>query len=368
VRIRPVLSGICGSDLTTVAGRSSIYLSAFTSFPFVPGHEVVGNVVETGAAVDRLKVGDRVVLEPALGCSVRGIADPCYPCLEGHYANCERITQGDVSSGVQIGYCRDTGGGWGSELVAHDSQLHLVPDGVTNEAAVLTEPLSCALHGVLEARIPEGTRVLVVGSGTIGLLTIAALRAQEPTCNVVAVAKYDHQRQLASALGADHVVAPGAGGYEQLAQLSGGTSYSLPMGKPAVLGGFDVTFECTGSAGGVEDAIRWTRSQGQLVMTGMPGVGKIDLTPMWYQELRVNGAYAYSLETTGETNGTAKVKTFGLALDMLSKDNWGDRLAALVRHKFRLKQHRKAMAAATRPGRSGAVKAVFDFSQETASG
>ena len=107
--------------------------------------------------------------------------------------------------------------------------------------------------------------------------------------------------------------------------------------------------------------MRWTRSQGQLVMTGMPAVGKIDLTPMWYQELRVNGAYAYSLET----NGKARVKTFSLALDMLSKDEWRDRLAALVRHRFRLKQHRKAIATAMRPGRSGAVKAVFDFAQES---
>ena len=365
VRVRPALSGICGSDLATVAGKSSIYMSAFTSFPFVPGHEVVGNVIETGAAVERLKVGDRVVLEPALGCSVRGIADLCHPCQEGHYANCERVTQGDVSSGVQIGYCRDTGGGWGSELVAHDTQLHLVPDAIPNEAAVITEPLSCALHGVLEARVPEGARVLVVGSGTIGLLTIAALRAHAPTCTIVAVAKYDHQRELAGSMGAEHVVPPGGKGYGQLAQLSGAESYDLPLGKPAVLGGFEVTFECTGSAGGVEDAIRWTRSQGQLVITGMPAVGKIDLAPMWYQELRVNGAYAYSLETNGETNGKAKVKTFSLALDMLSQDEWRNRLAAMVRHRFRLKQHRKAIATAMRPGHSGAVKAVFDFAQES---
>ena len=92
----------------------------------------------------------------------------------------------------------------------------------------------------------------------------------------------------------------------------------------------------------------------------MPSVHKIDLTPLWYQELRVHGAYAYSMET----NGKAKVKTFCMALDMLSKDGWGDRLAALVRHRFNLKQHRKAIATAMRSGRSGAVKAVFEFAPE----
>ena len=113
VRVRPILSGICGSDVAALSGKGSIYLSAFTSFPFVPGHEVVGRVVETGDAVSGFDVGDRVVLEPALGCTVRGLAEPCGPCASGHYANCERVTEGDISSGVQTGYCRDTGGGWG---------------------------------------------------------------------------------------------------------------------------------------------------------------------------------------------------------------------------------------------------------------
>ena len=359
-RVRPEISGICGSDVATVAGQTSIYLSAFTSFPFVPGHEVVGRVIETGAAVTTVNVGDKVVLEPALGCSVRGFHDLCRPCQGGHYANCERVTEGDISAGIQTGYCHDTGGGWGSELVSHESQLHRVPNGVSDEAAVMTEPLSCAVHGVLEARIPEESNVLVVGCGTIGLLTIAALRALAPTCTVIAIAKYPHQQELARLLGAGHVLETGQKGYERLAQLCGATLHSLALGKPAVLGGFDVTFECTGSAGGVEDAIRWTRSQGQLVITGMPAANKIDLAPLWYQELRVNGSYAYSMET----NGQGKVKTFRLALDMLSQNGWGDRLADLVRHHYRLKDYRHAIATAMRPGRTGAVKTVFDFAHE----
>ena len=246
-RVRPILSGICGSDVATVAGKSSIYLSAFTSFPFVPGHEVVGEVVETGSGVSAVSVGDRVVLEPALGCDVRGIPDRCVRCMEGHYANCERVMQGDVSPGIQTGYCRDTGGGWSSAFVAHESQLHRAPDDVPNEAAVLVEPLSCAIHAVLEARLEEGSSVLVVGCGAIGLLTIAALRVFAPSSVVVAVAKYDHQRDLALAFGAEHVVPPGGRGYGRLTELSGGSSHPLPLGRPAILGGFDAAFECTGS-------------------------------------------------------------------------------------------------------------------------
>ena len=224
----------------------------------------------------------------------------------------------------------------------------------------MTEPLSCAIHGVMAARIPEGARVLVVGGGTIGLLTIAAIRVLSPSCTIVAIAKYPHQMELARTLGAGNVVPSGDDGQRQLADLSGGARYPLPLGNPAVQGGFEVVIECTGSASGVEDAVRWTRSQGQLVITGMPVVSKMDLTPLWYQELRVSGAYAYSLES----NGGERIKTFRLALDMLSQDGWGDRLGALVRHRFQLREHRSAFATAMRPGRSGAVKTVFDLTKE----
>ena len=91
-------------------------------------------------------------------------------------------------------------------------------------------------------------------------------------------------------------------------------------------------------------------------MAGMPSEGRFDLTPLWYQELRVSGSYGYSLET----NGTSRVRTFDMALRMLSQDGWGDRLASMVRHRFPLAQYKKAIAAAMRSGRSGAVKVAFD--------
>ena len=280
VRVRPILSGICGSDVAALSGKGSIYLSAFTSFPFVPGHEVVGLVVETGGAVSEFAVGDRVVLEPALGCAVRGTgrAVRAVRC-PGHYANCERVMEGDISSGIQTGYCRDTGGGWSGSFVAHRSQLYKVPDDVSDEAAVLAEPLSCAVHGVLEADVPDGAEVLVVGGGTIGLLTVAALARLAPSAGVTLAARYEYQRRLGAVLGADRVVEAGRGLASALAELSGASLLPLEIGKPAVVGGFDVTFECTGSGGGIEDAVRWTRARGKLVLSGMPDPNKLDMTP-----------------------------------------------------------------------------------------
>jgi len=360
VKISPILSGICGSDLSIVSGKASLYLSALTSFPFIPGHEVVGRVTEVGSEVTGVQIGDRVVLEPALGCIVRGIQQPCRFCQQGRYANCEHITEGDIAPGLQIGVCSDTGGGWGTQLVAHESQLHRVPDQISHEAAVLAEPLSCALHAAFQAQVASESQVLVVGCGSIGLLTIAALRALVPSCHIAAMAKHSHQRVQAEKLGADMQIAPGPEGYQRLAELTGAKLHPVEMDKPAVVGGFDVTFECVGSPSALEDAIRWSRARGKVVMVGMPPANsKLNLAPGWYQESSLIGAYLYGIETWQGR----QIRTFEVALDLLSSNGWAQQISALVRHRFPLKRYREAIETAMHAGRSAAIKTVFDFTE-----
>ena len=86
VHVEPTLSGICGSDLATLDGRSSRYFEDIVSFPFVPGHEVVGTVPEAAVGADgaALAAGTRVVLQPVLGCAARGIQPPCPACQAGN--------------------------------------------------------------------------------------------------------------------------------------------------------------------------------------------------------------------------------------------------------------------------------------------
>ena len=177
-RVQPVLSGICGSDLATVDGRSSRYFEDVVSFPFVPGHEVVGVREDTGA---------RVVVEPVLGCVPRGIIPACTACAEGRTGGCERVAFGHLAPGLQIGYCRDTGGGWSSGgLVAHEAQLHLVDEELSDDDAVMVEPTACAVHAALDAEVDAGDVVAVLGAGTLGLCTVAALdRLSAPSTLVV---------------------------------------------------------------------------------------------------------------------------------------------------------------------------------------
>jgi D-arabinose 1-dehydrogenase-like Zn-dependent alcohol dehydrogenase len=158
--VRPRLAGICGSDQALLDGTASPLLAALTSAPFVPGHEVVGEVRGPGGAPQR------VVVQPALGCTARGNAPRCPECGLGVEALCRHVVDGDVAAGLQIGFCRDTGGGWSEALVAHASQLHAVPDGLADEDAVLVEPLACALHAVRRADLEPDAAVAVIGAGT----------------------------------------------------------------------------------------------------------------------------------------------------------------------------------------------------------
>jgi threonine dehydrogenase-like Zn-dependent dehydrogenase len=131
-RISPILAGICGSDLATVDGHSSRYFEPIVSFPFVPGHEIVGELADGGG-----DDGARVVVEPVLACAARAVHPLCPACAEGQTGNCERVALGHLKPGLQTGYCADTGGGWSSSLVAHTSQIHMVPDAMSDEEAVM---------------------------------------------------------------------------------------------------------------------------------------------------------------------------------------------------------------------------------------
>lgn len=357
VRLRPIYTGICGSDLATVFAKGSPYLAPVTSMPFVPGHEVVGRIVETGAQVRRIKTGDRAVIRPALGCKVRGIEPMCAACRRGCDALCCNVASGVISKGIQTGYCRDTGGGWSESLVAHESQVYVVPPHVDDKAAVLIEPFACCLHGALQARPADGETVLVIGCGAIGLLTIAALRATGCRARIVAAARYDHQRALARTLGATELLSARGGlraRYDAWAKALDADVLDPEYGKPTVIGGADVTYDCVASNESLDDAARFTRSGGRLVLVGMPAIVRgLDLTPTWYKELSVSAAYAYGPERMGERT----TDTFDLAMELLSE--WGTKLTALLSPPYDLADYMGALGSALNTSRSGAAKTIF---------
>lgn len=350
-RIRPRLAGICGSDLATVDGESSRYFEEIVSFPFVLGHEIVADVVD--------QEGRRVVVEPVLGCLARGINPPCPACAKGRKGNCERLAFGHLHPGLQTGFCSDTGGGWSEELVAHESQLYDVPERFSDEEAVMVEPSACATHAALLAKVQPSERVVVIGAGTLGLTTIAALRRFGAPARLIAVARHQIQRDLAMALGADEVVEE-----DELGRAARRLTGSLALGKRSaergrLTGGVDVVFDCVGSSRSITEALSVTRPGGRIILVGMPGHVRLDLAPLWQREITLMGAYAYGVE---EQNG-ATISTFDLAFELVE----ASRLGRLVSAHYPLDRYEEAVRHAASAGRRGSVKVVFDLRRPTRS-
>lgn len=340
VRIRPRLAGICGSDLATIDGRSTRYFDPIVSFPFVPGHEVVADTDDE----------TRVVVEPVLGCVARGISPRCDACTRGDLGNCERIAFGRIEPGLQSGFCCDTGGGWSISMVAHESQLHSVPDAMSDEAAVMVEPTACAIHAVI-ANVTPGSVVAVLGAGTLGLACIAALRAHAAPATLIVGAKHSQQQHLASALGADLVVEPG-----ELARAVRRLTGSLAVASQ-LTGGADFVLDCVGSDDSIADALSMVRPRGTVVLVGMPGSVKVDLTTLWHRETRLVGAYAYGTESLAD--GSHR-RTFELAFELVASAG----LERLVSGTYPLSRYRDAIEHAASAGRRGAVKIAFDMRNE----
>ncbi|MDQ6798231.1 MAG: zinc-binding dehydrogenase [Actinomycetota bacterium] len=350
-RVRPRLAGICGSDLSTVDGKASAYFEPLVSFPFVPGHEVVGELDD----------GTRVVVEPVLGCTVRGVVPPCGACAGGHIDRCERLAFGHLAPGMQTGYCTDTGGGWSTALVAHESQIHRVPDAMSDEAAVMVEPAACAVHAAVGAGA-FGRRVLVLGAGTVGLCATAALRRFASPSMLMVAAKHPLQRRLAAELGADLVV-----GSDEVRRAVRRTTASLRVGS-GLSGGVDVVIDCVGNQASLAEDLAVVAPGGTIVLLGMPATVVVDLTPLWQRQITLRGSYAYGVEDghapgvedDAADNGAPPPRTFDLAFDLVAEVT----LERLVSATYPLDRYRDAIDHAANAGRRDAVKVAFDLRSE----
>ena len=384
-RLRPRLSGICGSDLSTIACETSLYFEPLVSFPFVLGHEIVGD----------LEDGTRVVIDAVLGHAARGETPPHIEAAPGDGNDYGHSIAGHLKAGIQTGNCASTGGGWSTELVVHDSQIHPVPESFSDEAAVLVEPCASGYHTALKAvagggaartaqgsdaasgakaakggradggakaakaaDLPEGMQqtasvnlAVVIGAGTIGLCALAALRKVAPGATIIAAAKHPEQRSFAEELGADVVAKP-----SELRRAVRRASGCRMTGE-LLSGGANVTIDAVGSAASLTDAIAVTRPRGRIVLSGMPGSVQVDLAPVWHRETEIVGSYTYGTEHLPDGTET---HTFPLAMQLIEELE----LERLVSAHYRLDDYRRAIRHAMSAGELGATKIVFDLRNE----
>ena len=338
--IRTRLAGICGSDLATIDGQASRYFESLASFPFIPGHEVVGERAD----------GSRVVLEPVLGPETRGEV-PAWPgAAQADGNDYGHLVSGDLEPGLQTGSCASTGGGWSEVFAAHSSQLHEVADELSDEAAVMIEPTAAGVHAVLRGNVPDGGTVAVIGAGTMGLTAIAALRKFTNADAIVVAARYPHQHKAARLLGADLTVVP-----EELGRAIRRAAGTRVIGS--TLGsGVDVTIDAVGSSNSLTDAIAFTRPRGRVVLLGMPNQVDMNLTALWHRETELVGAYCYGTEHAhGDTH------TFVLATELVADLDLGQ----LVSELYPLSEYQTAIEHAAQAGPRGLIKVAFDLRSAT---
>jgi threonine dehydrogenase-like Zn-dependent dehydrogenase len=350
LRIAPELSGICGSDVGLAHAKNSFVMSAFYAEErAVPGHEIVGVVVEGSG---RFSEGDRVVLDPILSCAHRGFT-PCRTCAEGRPYACERFDEGG-SIGCKApgqGFSESVGGGWGQTLVAHESQCFAI-GSVPSVRAVLAEPASIGLHAALQWR-RTGDRVVVIGPGTIGLLVTAALRMLHPDLDIAVVSRGEFGASRALTAGATRTLPSGAAAVESLAASDGGRVVRPRMTPlPILERGIDGVFDCVGAPSTIDLALHLLRPGGMAVLVGAAGKQTVDWSLVWSRELTVQGSI-----NSGPEPSLGGRRTFDQVAEWMADP--GYRVDGLVTHVFDLEQFGEGLRVASAGPGMNAVKVAL---------
>ncbi len=356
LRVRNRQCGICATDLSLlrVDADPRVALAAEPGLQRIYlGHEAVGEVIEVGTAVTRFKPGDTVVIEArpigSPNCHTQEIEPLCRQCAAGQSRFCENASLGRGPNAI--------GAGWSERYVAHETEVWAVSEGISFDQASLIEPMAVGVHAVLRARPAAGEKVLVVGAGAIGLLTLQAIRALAPDADVTVLARYDHQAQAARAMGATRIV-PDSKPYAALAEVTGARHYQAPLNRGMLLGGFDVIFDCVGSATTITDSLRWARARGKVVMVGSTlAPMHADLSPIFYQEVDLIGALTFGME---DWQG-GRVHTFDIVMQLLLQGALSDE--GMITHRYPFSAYRAAIDTA-QDKRQRSIKVTLVFPQD----
>ncbi|MCX7028237.1 MAG: alcohol dehydrogenase catalytic domain-containing protein [Spirochaetes bacterium] len=270
VLVRIHATGICATDVHSYYGETI----HGNHFPFHIGHEISGTVVETGGEVSRVKIGDKVVIDPLVTC------DRCENCLSGHSNRCTAIRPLGIH-----------GPGGFSEYTVIDERNTFPFEKPSFEEMTFAEPLSTVLNGIATARAAPGMNILVQGAGTLGLLYQQAL-TNSTGCKQVTIGDISEERlSVARTLKAKVILMPIAG--------------YVPT--------YDLVIDCTGNRHAVSGAISLLKDGGTLLIFGVCGHDdRIEVSPfdIYRRELKIIGTFslnknmkdAVSLLESGKVN------------------------------------------------------------------
>ncbi|HXZ99837.1 MAG TPA: zinc-binding dehydrogenase [Candidatus Binatia bacterium] len=355
LQLAPLFTGLCGSDVTqaTLQADWDNPLSGLVSFPHVVGHEVVARVLS--AADGRIDTGEPVVVSPWLGCPGRGLA-PCPSCADGLLPLCAHAGEaipGVEGSGIHIGNIRGLPGGMGTRMVAHRSQLHRLPEGLEARAGVLADPLAVGIHAAQRAleRLegPGLDPVLVLGAGTIGLATAAALR-RLGTARVMVSTAWPYQPALVDCLGGEPISSRPEVVLARVAEATSGR-FSRPWRglRWLIAGGAVAVVDAVGTAATAELALAAVRPGGTVVRVGVGRARRSQGTLCYFKEVSVVGSNGY------------RPGDLDTAISMLAEREvpW----EIWLTHQFPLERWREAFRIAAQPQRHAAVKVSLTITE-----
>ncbi len=347
LKVKNIACGLCGTDIhfmfmdmdpacfpAAVPGIRRKFL----------GHELVGVVTEAGTD-SGAAAGQRVVMRidwPS--CFQLEIDPPCSQCASGNYMLCENQGLGTLP-------VRDVGGGFSPYMVMHRTQPFFVPVSLTDDQALLLEPVACAVHGVGKAPPSPGDRILVVGGGTLGLLTTAVLRRTQPDARVDCLVRYRHQAEAVEHTGATAIHAT-HDAYAQVARRTGARQIRGHMGNRILLGGYNIIFDTVGNDRSLHDCLRWVRGKGTVVLMGinfMPA--RLDYSAVWHQEVRLTGINCHATEADGRTS-------FDHAAQLLANGLLDP--TRIITHRLAVSDWRTAVELFLAKGSSQALKIVLE--------
>jgi 2-desacetyl-2-hydroxyethyl bacteriochlorophyllide A dehydrogenase len=259
--VRVSIAGLCGTDYRIWTGERAV------AYPRILGHEFAGVVQGLGRDVERLRVGDRVVVEPNYSCG------RCVLCREGNRNLCP--------SRVAVGI--DVDGSFAELTRVPARCCWPVPAGLPDEAVVVTEPLAVVVRAVNRAAPKPGETAAVVGAGSLGLLAVQVLRARG--LRVMVVSRTTRRFGLARELGAERTDLVADGPLESAVREFSGRA------------GVDLVIETAGTAEAVAPAIALVRPGGRVVLTGLPHApSSVSFFPVVRREVSIVGSMIYQDE------------------------------------------------------------------------
>ncbi|MDC0456494.1 L-idonate 5-dehydrogenase [Alphaproteobacteria bacterium] len=268
VQISVAMGGICGTDLHYYkhGGFGQIKLRE----PMVLGHEVSGHISKLGSKVTNLAIGQLVSVSPSRPCN------NCEFCLKGSQNHC--LNMQFYGSAMPFPHIQ---GAFRETLIAEDYQC-IPADGLSAGEAAMAEPLAVCLHAINQAGNIFGKKILITGSGPIGTLCVLSARRAGAE-KIVVTDISDNALDFSNSVGADMIINT-LTNYDQLEQFQ--------VGK----GAFDFAIECSGSASGINDAIKSLKPKGTLIQLGLGGDILMPLVAVTSKELNIKGSFRFHSE------------------------------------------------------------------------